>query len=85
MSRERKPCKGIFRGLIIGRTNQNSGPYPAIENGECRVIEYVEQSDIPELVTLERAVANAFIQTGICQFDSREKMEKYMEVQINNE
>ncbi|MBP2660763.1 MAG: hypothetical protein H6Q69_3795 [Firmicutes bacterium] len=85
MSRERKPCKGTFRGLIIGRTSRNGGPYSAIENGECRVIEYVEQSDIPELVTLERAVANAFIQTGICQYNSREKIEKYKEIQINNE
>jgi hypothetical protein len=85
MLRERKPCKGTFRGLIIGRTNRNGGPYSAIENGECRVIEYVEQSDIPELVTLERAVANAFIQTGICQYNSREKIEKYKEIQINNE
>ncbi|SFL73378.1 hypothetical protein [Pelosinus propionicus] len=85
MPRERKPCKGIFRGLIIGRTNQNSGPYPAIKNGECKVIEYIEQSDRPELVVLERDVANAFIQADICQFDSREKMEKYMEIPINNE
>lgn len=74
MLRERKPCKGIFRGLIIGRTNQNSGPYLAIKNGECKVIEYEEQSDIPELVALEKEVANAFFQADICQFNSREKI-----------
>ncbi len=85
MSRERKPCKGIFRGIIIGRTDRNGGPYPAVESGECKVIEYVEQSDIPQLIALERDVANAFIQADICQSNSKEKIEKYIKVPINND
>ncbi|MDF2635205.1 MAG: hypothetical protein K0R78_2079 [Pelosinus sp.] len=62
MPREKKPCQGIFRGLVIGRRNAYGGLYSAIKNGECEVITYVEQSDRPELITLEEEVANAFLQ-----------------------
>lgn len=62
MPRLRKPCQGIFRGLVIGRKNPHEGLYAAIENSECEVIAYVEQSERPELLTLEEEVANAFIQ-----------------------
>jgi hypothetical protein len=62
MPRTRKPCQGIFRGLIIGRKNSNEGIYSAIENGECEVIAYAEQSKRPELKKLEEEVVNAFIQ-----------------------
>jgi hypothetical protein len=62
MSRERKQCQGIFRGLVIGRENTNGGLYSAVANGECKVIEYVEHSDLPELLKLEEEVIEAFIQ-----------------------
>lgn len=62
MFKERKPCQGIFRGLVIGRRNPNGGLYSAIENGECEVIAYVAQSNRTELIALEKEVANAFLQ-----------------------
>ncbi len=62
MPRARKSCQGIFRGLVIGRKNPQRGLYSAIENGECEVIAYIEQSERPELKKLEEEVANAFIQ-----------------------
>lgn len=85
MSRERRQCQGVFRGLVVGRKNQNGGPYPAIENGECKVIEYVEQSNIPELIILEREIINAFIQANICHFDSGEEIKKYIDIQESDE
>ena len=62
MSKERKPCQSIFRGLVVGRKNPHEGLYAAIENGECEVIAYVAQSDRTELIALEKEVANAFLQ-----------------------
>lgn len=71
MSRERKQCQGVFRGLVVGRDNTSGGPYSAVTNGECRIIEYVQGSDSPELLKLEEEVAEAFIQADKLQFFSR--------------
>ena len=62
MSRERKPCQGVFRGLVVGRDNTSGGIYSAIEHGECKVMEYFLNSDSPELIELEVEVVKAFIQ-----------------------
>jgi hypothetical protein len=62
MLHERKQCQGIFRGLVVGREETKGGPYSAVVNGECKVIEYVEHSDQPELLEFEEAIIDAFIQ-----------------------
>ena len=62
MSKKRKPCQGIFRGLVIGRKCPHEGLYAAIENGECEVIAYVAQSERTELIALGKEVANSFLQ-----------------------
>jgi hypothetical protein len=61
MPRVRKSCQGIFRGLVIGRKNQNGGFYAAIKNGECEVIACVERNTRPEFKKLEEEVVDAFI------------------------
>lgn len=68
MSRERKQCQGVFRGLVVGRVDRSGGLYSAAANGECKVIEYVEHSDVPELLRFEEDVIEAFIQADKLQF-----------------
>jgi hypothetical protein len=68
MSRERKQCQGVFRGLVVGREDRNGRLYSAMVNGECKVIEYIEHSDLPELLKLEGDVIEAFIQADKLQF-----------------
>lgn len=68
MSRERKKCQGVFRGLVVGRVDRNGGLYSAVANGECKVIEYVEHSNVPELLKFKEDVIEAFIQADKLQF-----------------
>ncbi len=68
MSRERKQCQGVFRGLVIGRVERSGGLYSAAANGDCKVIAYVEHSDVPELLKFEEDVIEAFIQADKMQF-----------------
>jgi len=67
MSRERKQCQGVFRGLVIDREHGNGRLYSAVANGQCKVIEYIEHSDVPELLKLEEEVVEAFIQADRLQ------------------
>lgn len=62
-----KTCKGVFGGLIVGKKGKEDGLYSAIEKGECKILTYMEQSELPELMKLEKEVAHAFIQAEILQ------------------
>lgn len=59
--REKKKCQGFFLGLVISKENKSDGLYSAIKSGECEIIEYVEHSNIPELLEFGEEVAKAFI------------------------
>jgi len=61
MARERTKCEGIFRGLYIGE-HVEKGVYPAIARGECRVIPYIKNSLIAEVLQFEEDLVNTLIQ-----------------------
>lgn len=60
MARERKQCRGVFQGLFVGE-NVRGGIIPAVEGGQCRVVPYIKNSKVPELLQLEEEVVNTFI------------------------
>lgn len=54
-------CQGRFLGLVIGSKNKRNDLYSSIQSGECKIVEYIENSNRPELVAFEEEVAKAFV------------------------
>jgi hypothetical protein len=55
-------CQGRFLGLVIDGEDKRGGLYSAIQSGECEVVEYIEHSNVPNVLEFEEKIAKAFIE-----------------------